>query len=122
MTKTATAKILNLLRTMPVPIQTAITTEEYLREAGVVSMGSNFRTQFLGLEIGELAELAVHELIEASLDAPILAELGDKAEISISQFRVFLSANRKSREWFVFASSVDYPNGWYADYQVVSRN
>lgn len=97
--------ILTLLRTVQIAAQPAITTsEEYFKEAGVVWMGENFKTQFLGLEVPatEDVELAVRRLEEASLDAPILAELGDKAEISVSQFRAFLMENRGSSEWFIF--------------------
>lgn len=97
--------ILAHLRTFRVIAQPAITTsEEYFKEAGVNWMGDNFKAQFLGLEISatDEDELAVHNLEEASLDAPILAELGAKAEISVSQFRAFLAANRESSEWFIF--------------------
>ena len=97
--------ILTLLRTMRVAAQPAATTsKEYFAEAGVVSVGSNFEGQFYGLEVPatEEVELAVRKLEEASLDAPIMAELGDKTETGVSQFRAFLAANRKSSEWFIF--------------------
>ncbi|MEK7536857.1 MAG: hypothetical protein AAB584_00205 [Patescibacteria group bacterium] len=142
--------ILTLLRNVRVPAQPAITTsEKYFKEAGVVWMGNDFKAQFLGLEVPatEEAELAVRKLEEASLDAPILAELGDKAEIPVSQFCAFLAANRESQEWFIFyligkngkpwavrafwdsadrgwrvyADSVEYPRGWSVGYRVVSR-
>ena len=117
--------ILTLLRTVVVFSKPAVTTsKEYFKEAGVVWMGDNFKAQFLDLEVGatEEAELAVRKLEKASLDAPILAELGDKAELEVSQFQVFLAANRGSSEWFIF-----YLRGrdgnlwavdafWYADY------
>ena len=72
----------------------------YFEEAGVRSMGSNFQSQFLDLEVPETAEaeLAVRKLDEISLDAPILAELGEKAETAVSQFRAFLAAHRESTE------------------------
>ena len=142
--------ILTFLRAVVIPAQPAVTTsKEYFEEAGVRSMGSNFESQFLGLEVGatEDAELAVRKLEEASLDAPILAELGDKAEISVSQFRAFLAENRESQEWFIFylkgrdgelwavdadwlvvcggwgvdADSVSDPDRWDRGRQVVSR-
>ena len=107
-----------------------------------------FQTEFYGLDLPatEEIELAVRKLEEASLDAPILDELGDKAEISASQFRAFLAANRESSEWFIFylngrngkravdaywyvglggwvvnANSVTNPNRWNQGNQVVSK-
>lgn len=143
--------ILTLLRTVRIPAQPAvITSEEYFKEAGVVVMRDNFKTQFLGLEVPATneTELAVCKLEKTSLDAPILAELGDRAEISVNQFRAFLAENRESTEWFIFylrgkdgslwavgaywlavsdglsvdAYSVGNPNRWYAGNRVVSRN
>jgi len=143
--------ILTLIRTVKVAAQPAITTsKEYFKEAGVVLTGSNFENQFYGLEVAatDEAELAVRKLEQDSLDAPILTELGDKAETSVSQFRAFLAENRESTEWFIFylrgkdgqlwavdagwsadsggwrvrASSVSDPGRWSAGRQVVSRN
>lgn len=97
--------IITLLRTVRIAAQPAITTsEEYFKEAGVVWMGENFKAQFLGLEVPaiEETELAVRRLEQNSLDTPILAELGDKAEIFVSQFKVFLNEHRGSNEWFIF--------------------
>ncbi|TSC90700.1 MAG: hypothetical protein G01um10142_295 [Parcubacteria group bacterium Gr01-1014_2] len=140
--------ILTFLRAVRMPAQPAVTTsEEYFNEAGVVWMGGNFNAQLLGLEVvaTEDAELAIRKLEEASLDAPILAELGDKAEISVSQFRAFLAENRESREWFIFylkgkdgnlwavraswlddgwyvhANSVEHPYEWDRGHRVLSR-
>ena len=126
-----------------------ITSKEYFKEVGVISMGNNFKAQFLGLEIPQLqnSELAIWKLEKNSLDNPILEELGDKAEISISQFHAFLAANRESSEWFISylkgkngklwavsaywntdfggwgvdAYSVSSPVGWGAGLQVVSQ-
>ena len=143
--------ILTLLRTWRVAAQPAVTTsKEYFAEAGVVLTGSNFENQFYGLEVSatEETELAVRKLEEDSLDAPIMAELGDKVEVSVSQFRAFLAAHRESTEWFIFylrgkdgllwavyagwdsglggwsvsARGVSSPRGWSAGYRVVSRN
>ena len=142
--------ILTLLRTWKTPPQMSVTTsKEYFAKVGVKVTGTDFETQFYGLEVAATAviELAVRKLEEGSLDAPIMAELGDKAEIGVGQFRAFLAANRKSAEWFIFylrgkdgnlwavrawragddgwfvrASSVDSPVRWIAGRQVVSRN
>lgn len=97
--------ILTLMRTVRIAAQPALTaSEEYFKEAGVVWTGSNFQAQFLGLEVPatEEAELDVRKLEEDSFNEPILEVLGDKAEISPSQLRAFLAANRESPEWFVF--------------------
>ena len=142
--------ILTLVRTVRIAAQPAVTTsKEYFEEAGVKSTGSNFESQFYGLEVAatDEAELAVRKLEKNSLDAPILAELGDKAETSVSQFRAFLATNRESKEWFIFylrgkdgnswavfarwfadhggwrvgAFSVDNPGVWDAGGQVLSQ-
>ncbi|MDO8471213.1 MAG: hypothetical protein Q7S49_01235 [bacterium] len=103
--ETATPNILTPLRIVRIPAQPAVlTSEEYFKEAGVVWMGMNFKSQFLSLaEFGvEATDLVVRKLVEASLDALVLVELGDKAEILVSQFREFLSLNKRSPEWFIF--------------------
>lgn len=103
--KKVSTRLLVLLRTVPISAQSAVTTsEEYFEGAGVKFMGSNFRAQFLGLEVGATSsvELKVQELTVASKDIPILYELGDQAENSVSQFRAFLAENRNSSEWFIF--------------------
>ena len=110
--------ILTLLRTWTCPAQPAVTTsKEYFEGAGVKWMGKNFEAQFLGLEVLETSkvELAVRKLDQNSLDAPILTELGDKAETSPSQFRTFLAANRESTEWFIFYLRGKDGNLWAVD-------
>ena len=149
--KVVVSSILTLLRTARIVAQPAVTTsKKYFEEAGVKLVGSNFEAQFYDLEVpatGE-AELAVRKLEQNSLDAPILTELGEKAEISVSQFRAFLLANHGSSEvfiaylrgndgnlwavraswyagyggWSVFANSVARPFRWFAGHQVLSRN
>lgn len=107
--------ILTLPRTVRLAAQSAATTsKEYFQEAGVVSTGSNFETQFYGLEVPAIAEgeLAVRKLTKDSLDAPILAELGKKAEISIAQFQAFLATNRGLSEWFIFYLRGNDGNLW----------
>ncbi|MDO8590078.1 MAG: hypothetical protein Q7R69_02300 [bacterium] len=149
--KVAFETILAMVRMVKVIAQPAITTsKKYFEEAGVRWMGENFESQFLGLrvEATEAGELKVHRLTEDALDAPILAELGDKAEISASRFKAFLADNRRSTEWFVFylrgrdgnlcpvdagwsaddggwlvnAYSVEDPSGWSSGRQVVSSS
>ena len=149
--KVVVNSILTFVHSLHLAAQSAVTTnDQYFEEAGVKWTGSNFKAQFLGLEVAATggAALAVRKLEEDSLDAPILAELGDKAEISVSQFRAFLAANRESKEWFIFylrgkdgelwavyadwysgsggwyvyADSVAGPDRWDAGLRVVSRN
>jgi len=150
--------ILSFLRTETIPAQSAVTTsKQYFEEAGVKWteagvnwLNDNFKSQFLGLEVEAVDEttLSIHKLDEASLDEPILQELGDKTETTPSQFKEFLSKNKKSGEWFIFylkgkngelwavgarwrvdgdgwyvgAYFVHSPFGWDAGGQVVSRN
>ena len=88
--------ILTFLRTVRVSAQPAVTTsEEYFEEAGVVWANDIFQAEFYGLDLPATKEieLAVRKLEEVSLDASILAELGDKAEISVSQLCAFLFAS-----------------------------
>ncbi len=127
--ETVASTLLTLLRTVRMPAQPAVTTsKQYFAEAGAKWFGNNFESQFLGLEVPvtDVAELAVRKLEQSSLDAPILTELGDKAETSVSQFKQFLADNRGSTEWFIFylrgkdgrlwavsASWVADGGGWY---------
>ncbi len=124
--KKVSIRLLVLLRTVRISAQSAITTsEEYFAEAGVKFMGDNFKSQFLGLKVvsTEAAELNVNKLTIASRDIPILAELDDKAEISVSQFRAFLAENRKSSEWFIFYLRGKDDNLWavYAFWRSIYR-
>lgn len=96
---------LTLLRTERIAAQPVITTsKKYFEEAGVTLMGPDFESQFVDLEVAATpeTEMAVRKLEKNSFNAPILVELGEKAVTSISQFREFLVANRKSRELFTF--------------------
>jgi len=143
--------ILTLLRMETISTQPAVTTsEKYFQDAGVKWANDTFKNQFLGIKVEGVEEvtLSIHKLDEASLDAPILTELGDKAETPISTFREFLRENHKSQEWFIFylrgkdenlwavsaywraerdgwfvhAHSVADLRGWDASRQVVSCN
>lgn len=143
-------RILTFLHAVQISAQPAITTsEEYFKEAGVVWMIDDFRAQFLGLEVPTTREirLAIHRLEKDSLDKSILDELGNKAEISVSQFIEFLNAHHGSEEWFIFylkgkngdlwairalwhqgdgdwrvhVRSVANRGGWGAGYQVLSQ-
>ena len=143
--------ILTLLRNVKITVQPAITTsKEYFEEAGVKWTNNVFMSKFYGLKVGESAEteLQVSKLEQNSLDASIITELGDRAEIGVSQFHAFLALHRKYKEWFIFylrdrdgnlwavgaywsagrggwrvsAISVESPSRWPAEGRVVSRN
>lgn len=98
-------RIKTLLHTWTSPAQPTITTSEsYFEGAGVVLMRDSFKAQFIDLEVlaSQARGLSVDKLVENSPDALILLQLGDKAEIPVSQFNDFLSKHRESTERFVF--------------------
>jgi len=143
--------VLTFVREVNITAQPAITTsEDYFKEAGIGWMGGNFKAQLLGLEVAAIGEtdlLTLWELKVASVDDAIIAELGDKAEVSVSQFTAFLAANRENPRWFIAyilgrngnpwavlahgldqlrfwrveAYSVDSPIEWNAGHHVISR-
>lgn len=120
-------------------------------------LGDNFKEHFLAKKEANIATttlLRVHRLREASLDAPILSELGETAETFLAQFWKLLKVQgtgekgtllvngysnicyirddedvlwavsadwNSGRGWHVDAYSVEYPDRWPVDYQVVSR-
>ncbi|MDP2789009.1 MAG: hypothetical protein Q8O46_03090 [bacterium] len=124
-----------------------VTTQEFWELAGVKTMGDNFKTHCLGVDVKTVGDttLTIHKLERRSLDAPILAERGEKVRIPLSQIGPFLNAHRGSSEWFILypeelplwvvdarwhaehggwniaANSVENPNGWDAGHRVVSR-
>ena len=56
-------------------------------------LGENFKKHLLGLSEGacEAADLRVHELLEQSVDAPIITELANRCEITLGKHFVLLS-------------------------------
>lgn len=60
-------------------------------------LGDNFQKHFGRKEEGasEATEIKVHKLLEESLDAPIITELGGNAEITLGQFFSLLSKQEK---------------------------
>lgn len=146
-----TGSIFSFLRITCISAQSAVTTsKKYFRDNGVVYMERNFEDHFLGLKVKAMGEveLAVYKLEEDSLDYPILDKLGEKAEISVSQFQTFLVKNRESSDWFIFylrgkdgnlwvvrahwssdnggwdvgASSIEISDEWDVGHRVVSLN
>jgi len=84
---------------------------------GVNWMGDNFETLFVGLEVSATKHttLAVSKLEQCSVGGPILTELGNRAEITIFQFLVFLSQNKESSESFICYSRGKDGNLWAVD-------
>jgi len=111
---------LSLTHTAHIRAQLAIITSlEYFSEVGVAWMGNDFSNQFLELEVEatEETELAVWNLEENSPGRSIFVGLGERAEIPVSQFAVFLDKNRKRLGWFYF-----YLRGSGGNLHVVDAN
>ena len=106
--------LLAFVHTITIGAQSAATTsKEYFREAGIDMrlVNHNFAEHFVGIEVPatEAVELRVSKLKEPALDnAQIIAELSGKAEISVSQFKAFLSMHRSSDENFRQESELDF--------------
>lgn len=118
-------KTFSFVRTIKMAAQPALTTsEEYFKEAGVISMNGNFMDQFLSLDVPAMreAKLIVRKLEVDLQDNAIIDELGGEkmAVISVSQFRTFLATNRKTKssisKWLTFLS------GRFLFYLKVRRN
>ncbi len=114
-------------------------------------LGGNFKTNFLGKTETNVVEceLKLKKLRKASLDASIIVEQGgeEKAEISLCEYYETLAHKQATRDfswlvayirdvngilwavsarwggggWRVEAYSVDYPRGWDAGCEFVSR-
>lgn len=95
--ETAIAQVLEFVQTVEVQGCDGFTAKEKFREGKTTDgvkiawLGSNFKGNFLDgkgkvEESVSPATLRVHKLKTASLDAPMLAELGDTAETTLSQF------------------------------------
>ena len=65
-----------------------VLTEEVLKKANVGYVGDNFKRLFFGIREENVGAgtIITHRLERNSLDAPILAELGDKARIHLAHF------------------------------------
>lgn len=112
-------------------------------------LGNNFKKVMLPkteLDIAEM-QLRLSKLKQASLDSPIVTELGDRAEISLHSFYETLAHKQATRDytwvvgyvrgidgnlwavfafwygdgWYVYARSVGYPLRWSVGPEFVSR-
>lgn len=75
--------------------------------------GSNFRDNFLTRIEKNIpaAELAVDQLVRASLDAPILAELGDRAETALAYLAELLKKQPNGEDGILLTNG--YANVFY---------
>ncbi len=99
--KIVVKSILDFVTSVRVPAQGRFVARDHFMvdtsdeaEVKIGYLGANFQTWFLGKieePVGE-AELAIHTLTEPALDAPILEELGERAETTLSQFWALLKA------------------------------
>lgn len=74
--------------------------QDHLKQANVGWMGDNFKGLFLDKveeDVGA-GTIAVHCLEKTSLDAPIMAELGERAELQLAHFFELLKAQSKREE------------------------
>ena len=93
-------KLLKFLKTVSVgALESFVAVDHYKVDTSkktkvrIAWLGENFKKHLLGLSEGpcEAADLRVHELIEQSVDAPIIAEFGDRCEITLGQHFALLS-------------------------------
>jgi len=115
-TITAVAKsILAFVGTVAVPATEKFVAKDNFQvgKAGIGWLGDNFKTWFLGKTEGSAEEsvLRYHELTESSLDTPILAELGDKAETTLADLFHLLSLQANGQGGVLLANS--YANIFY---------
>jgi hypothetical protein len=120
------------------------------KDGGICSyLGDNFKLWFLGKieEPRQESELKYSKLTRSSVDKPILAELGNTADVTLGEVFYLMEAgtlrkdawyisyvvdangNRRAVRvrwcgggWFVYARSVGDPSEWLADFVVCSRN
>lgn len=92
--------ILRLIQTVQVTAVERFVTREHIKEANVGWMGNNFKAHFLDKQEDNVqaGELNVHRLEQASLDPPMMAELGEKATISLAHFFQLLTAQSQGQE------------------------
>lgn len=92
--------LLKQIATVSVSGAARFVAEDHLKEANIGWMGDNFKKLFLKKteeNVGEAA-IAVHRLERASKDAPIMTELGNRAEIKLAHFFSLLKAQSKGQE------------------------
>ncbi len=111
----ALKSILALLGTIAVPATKQFVAKDNFQvgKAGIGWLGDNFKAWFLGKTEGpvEGSTLRYHKLTESSLDTPILAELGDKAETTLADLFHLLSLQANGQGGVLLANS--YANIFY---------
>lgn len=94
------ANLLKRVTTVQVSGVKRFVASKHLKAANVGWTGDDFKRLFLGKveeNIGDVT-IAVDRLEEASLDAPIMAELSNRAEIQLAHFFELLEAQSKGEE------------------------
>jgi hypothetical protein len=112
---TVAQKLLAPASSIPIPALPGFIASDYFKEdtkadgVRIWSLGSNFKNHFLGKaeDASEAADIKISTLVEASLDAPIVAELGTACEITLGQFFHVLSQQGYGEE-----SGPLLVNGW----------
>lgn len=109
-------KVKNLLRrvaTVAASGAEKFVAKDHLKEANVGWMGENFKRLFFDKveeNVGE-AHLVAYNLERNSLDAPILAELGDRAETSLAHMFNLIKKQSKGQSGVLLTSG--YANIFY---------
>src|SRR3989338_911690 len=111
-----------LLRRIATPtatgVQRFVCDDEALKAANIGWTGKNFKAHFLDkVEEGVSdAVVVVHRLERASPDVPILAELGNRAEIQLAHFFALLQKQSKGEDGLLLV------NGGYANVAYIKGN
>lgn len=109
-------KLLKFVTTVPVGASEGFKATDHFKvdtknaEVRIAWLGDNFKEHFGRKVEGatEAAEIRVHALTKPSLDAPIIAELGEKAEITLGQFFAAIAKQGTGEEGPLFVN--DYAN------------
>lgn len=105
--------LLKRITTITAPAVQRFVAKDCLKVANVGWTSNNFKKLFLGKVEENVLEqkLAVSRLERASLDAPILAELGDKAEVSLAYLFDLLKKQSKGEDGVLLTNG--YANIFY---------
>jgi hypothetical protein len=95
--------LLTPVRSVVIPAQPDSRFASFWAGAGVVSMSDRFQDHHFNTRrwFPDESHVNVYKLEKGSTDVAILEELGDRAKISLAQFRGFLALNMGSEELFL---------------------
>lgn len=100
MDATAQQVVLRKIPTVPVSGSKRFVTKDHIQSANIGWMGPNFREFFLDKieeNVGDTT-IAIYRLEKASLDAPIRAQLGDRAKIKLCHFFALIEKQSKRED------------------------